>query len=167
MPLYVVDSNFFIEAHRATYPLDVAHSFWNKVKQLAYDGKIVSIDKVKNEIYDNHEDALKQWCIDNLPQNFFKDSSQLMTAYNQVINWAVSRSAHYLPKALAEFLDADEADAFVVAFALADSQNRKIVTQEKSQPNRINKIKIPEASNALGVQYCNTIEMFRQLGETF
>ena len=46
--IYVVDSNFFIEAHRATYPLDVAHSFWNKVKQLADDGKIVSIDKVKS-----------------------------------------------------------------------------------------------------------------------
>ncbi len=167
MPIYVVDSNFFIEAHRATYPLDVAHSFWNKVKQLADDDRIVSIDKVKNEIYDNHEDALKQWCVDNLPQKFFKDSRLVMAAYNQVVNWAVSQNTHYLPKALAEFLDADEADAFVVAFALADSANIKIVTQEKSQPNRINKIKIPEASDALGVQYCNTIEMFRQLGETF
>lgn len=73
MPIYVVDSNFFIEAHRATYPLDVAHSFWNKVKQLAATGKIVSVDKVK----------------------------------------------------------------------------------------------IPEACDALGVRYCNTIKMFRQLGETF
>lgn len=167
MSIYVVDSNFFIEAHRATYPLDVAHSFWNKVKQLAIDGKIVSIDKVKNEIYDNHEDALKQWCVDNLPQHFFQDSSLVMAEYNQVITWAVSRSSHYLPKALAEFLDADEADAFVVAFALADLADRKIVTQEKSQPNRINKIKIPEAADALSVTYCNTIEMFRELGETF
>ncbi len=56
-------SNFFIEAHRATYPLDVAHSFWNKVKQLADDGKIVSIDKVKSEIYDDHEDALKNGAL--------------------------------------------------------------------------------------------------------
>ncbi len=167
MPIYVVDSNFFIEAHRATYPLDVAHSFWNKVKQLADDGKIVSIDKVKSEMYDNHEDALKQWCVANLPRDFFKDSTQVMAAYNQVIQWAVSQSGHYLPKALAEFLDADEADAFVVAYALTDTAKRKIVTQEKSQPNRINKIKIPEAADALGVQYCNTIEMFRQLGETF
>jgi hypothetical protein len=60
MSVYVVDSNFFIQAHRVSYPLDVAFSFWNKVKQLANDGKIISIDKVKQEIYQN-EDALKQW----------------------------------------------------------------------------------------------------------
>ena len=47
MSVYVVDSNFFIQAHRAHYPLDVAVSFWAKVKQLAYEGKIISIDNVK------------------------------------------------------------------------------------------------------------------------
>ena len=73
MSVYVVDSNFFIQAHRANYPLDVATSFWNKVKQLAEEGKIISIDKVKKEIYD-HEDDLKQWCEDNLPEDFFKDT---------------------------------------------------------------------------------------------
>lgn len=50
MAVFVVDSNFFIQAHRATYPLDIATGFWNKVKQLALDRVIVSIDKVKNEL---------------------------------------------------------------------------------------------------------------------
>jgi hypothetical protein len=54
MSVYVVDTNFFIQAHRAYYPLDVASSFWEKVKQLADDGKIISIDKVKQEIYKNN-----------------------------------------------------------------------------------------------------------------
>lgn len=93
MNIYVVDSNFFIEAHRTTYPLDVAHSFWNKVKLLADDGKIISIDKVKKEIYD-HEDALKTWCVNNLPQDFFKDTTQVMATYGQVAAWAASRSGH-------------------------------------------------------------------------
>ncbi|MBS1658353.1 MAG: DUF4411 family protein [Bacteroidetes bacterium] len=166
MNIYVVDSNFFIEAHRTTYPLDVAHSFWNKVKLLADDGKIISIDKVKKEIYD-HEDALKTWCVNNLPQDFFKDTTQVMATYGQVAAWAASRSGHYLPNALAEFLNADEADAHIVAYALADNANRIVTTQEISEPSRRNKVKIPEACIALGVQYCNTIEMFRQLGETF
>lgn len=87
--------------------------------------------------------------------------------YTTVVNWANSRSGHYLPRALSEFLDADEADAFLVGFALADIPNRTIVTQEKSEPNRQNRIKIPEPCNALGIDYCNTIEMFRKLGETF
>ena len=36
-----------------------------------------------------------------------------------------------------------------------------------SNPNRKNKVKIPEPCEELGIKYCNTIEMFRKLGETF
>ncbi len=166
MPIYVVDSNFFVEAHRKTYPLDVAHSFWEKVKELAARQQIFSIDKVRNEIYD-HEDALRNWCIANLPQDFFKDTTTAVAEYERVASWASSKNGHYLPNALAEFLHADEADAFIVAYSLADPVNRILVTQETSEPNRKNKVKIPEACIANGVDYCNTIEMFRRLGETF
>lgn len=166
MLVYVVDSNFFIQAHRESYPLDVAFSFWNKVKQLADAGRIISIDKVKNEIYDKN-DTLETWCRANLPEDFFKDSSTVMATYGQVSAWAISKNTHYLPNALNEFLDADEADAFIVAYALADPINIVVVTQEKSEPYRKNKIKIPEACNDMNVQFVNTIDMFRQLGETF
>ncbi len=166
MSVYVVDSNFFIQAHRASYPLDVATSFWSKVIQLAGDGKIVSVDKVKNEIFKN-EDDLKQWCEINLPDNFFKDTSAIIPQYSQVATWAASKTGHYLPNALAEFLDADEADAWLIAYALVDSAQHIIVTHELSEPNRRNKVKIPDACIANGVQHCNTIEMLRQLGERF
>lgn len=91
----------------------------------------------------------------------------MIEQYREVTYWAISKKGHYLPNALNEFLDSDEADAFLVAFALFDSQNRIIVTHEVSQPSRKNKIKIPEACNALNIQYMNTIEMFRKLSETF
>ena len=132
----------------------------------ADEGRIISIDKVKNELYDKN-DALEAWCNDNLPENFFKDTNHVMTTYGQVSAWAISRNGHYLPNALNEFLDADEADAFLIAYALADSANRIIVTHELSNPNQRNKIKIPEPCNDLGVGFCNTIDMFRRLGETF
>ena len=48
MKIYVVDSNFFIEAHRATYPLDVATSFWDKVNQLAEQSQSISGTKQDN-----------------------------------------------------------------------------------------------------------------------
>lgn len=73
----------------------------------------------------------------------------------------------YLPNALAEFLDADEADAWLVAYGLFESANAVVVTHELSEPNRKNKIKIPDVCIAHGVQYCNTIEMLRQLGQRF
>ncbi len=166
MSVYVVDSNFFIQAHRASYPLDIATSFWSKVVQLAEEGKIISIDKVKNEIFKN-EDELKQWCEINLPDNFFRDTSTIIPQYSQIVAWAVSKNTHYLPNALAEFLDADEADAWLAAYALVDVQSITIVTHELSEPNRKNKVKIPDACLANGVQFCNTIEMLRQLGERF
>ncbi len=166
MSIFVVDSNFFIQAHRAHYPLDVAVSFWAKVRQLAHDGKIISIDKVKDELYDNN-DSLKEWCKANLPDNFFKDTDEVMGSYAQVIGWAVSKSVQYKAAALNEFLDANEADAFIVAYALHDKANRIIVTHEVAAPNAMKKIKIPDACVALNVSYVNTMEMFRQLGESF
>lgn len=166
MSVYVVDSNFFIQAHRSSYPLDVATSFWSKVAQLANDGKITSIDKVKNEIYSN-EDELKKWCEANLPDNFFKDSSGIIPQYYQVISWANSKRSHYLPNALAEFLDSDEADAWLVAHTLSNQDELVLVTHELSEPNRKNKVKIPDVCIANGVKFCNTIEMLRQLGERF
>ena len=164
MSVYVVDSNFFIQAHRIIYPLDVAISFWNKVALLAQNGQIVSIDKVKNELYQN-DDELKSWCENNLPENFFKDSTELIPEYSQVVTWAMSKNKHYLQKALEEFLDADEADAWLVAYGL--KYNCPITTYEKSQPEKKRKIKIPEPCNSLGVSYMDTIEMFRQLGIQF
>ena len=166
MSVYVVDSNFFIQAHRASYPLDVATSFWSKVIQLAEDCKIISIDKVRNEIFKN-EDDLKQWCEINLPDNFFYNTATIVSQYSQVAAWAASKSGHYLPNALAEFLDADEADAWLVAHALVNPLETILVTHELSEPNRKNKVKIPDVCIANGVQYCNTIEMLRQLGERF
>lgn len=166
MAVYVVDSNFFIEAHRANYPLDIAFSFWNKVKELAVAGTIISIDKVKAELYDKN-DELEEWCKANLPDDFFKPTNEVMNQYGQVSTWAISMKHHYLPKALNEFLDADEADAFIVAYSLADKVNRIIVTQEISQPARKNRIKIPEACHHFNVRYLKTMEMMRELQETF
>ncbi len=160
MSVYIVDTNFFIQAHRANYPLDVVVTFWEKVKQLANQGSIISIDKVKDEIYQN-DDELKEWCIENLPNNFFKDSSEAITEYSQIIQWAVSKSDHYKQRAIDEFLDADEADAWIISFALKTSSI--ITTHEKSDPQMKKKIKIPEPCNVFGVSFVDTIQMFRQL----
>lgn len=166
MAVYVVGSNFFIEAHRAPYPLDIATGFWNKVQQLANTGSIISIDKVKKELYDKN-DALEVWCRKTLPETFFQDTSEVVAEYGKVSVWAISMKHHYLERAVGEFLDADEADAFLIAYSLADAANRFIVTQEVANPQRRNKIKIPDCCTSLNVRYMTTIEMFRELDETF
>ena len=166
MSLYIVDSNFFIQAHRAYYPLDVMQSFWIKVKQLADEGKIKSIDKVKIEIYSkaSHEDELKGWCEDNLPDDFFLDTSSSINDYTEIVVWANSMSNYYKRSAIEEFLATDLADPWLVAHAKAN--NCIIVTYEKSEPNRKSRIKIPEVCNQFGVKYINTVELLRELNES-
>lgn len=164
MSIYAVDSNFFIQAHRVLYPLDVAVSFWDMVKSLAVSGRIVSIDKVRNEIYQNN-DALTIWCQNNLPSDFFKDSNNVLAEYGQIVSWTMSRNGHYMQGAIDEFLDADEADAWLIAHAM---KNQYIITTyERSDPNLKRKVKIPEPCNHLGVQYVDTMNMFRGLGVKF
>ena len=110
MSKFIVDSNFFIEAHRSTYPLDIFQSFWVKVKNLSNEGIIISIDKVKKEIYDraSHEDELKSWCEENLPKNFFKNTDIVIQNYVSIVDWV--KSHHYTSRAIQEFLQTDLAD---------------------------------------------------------
>ncbi len=164
MAVYIVDTNFFIQAHRDRYPLDVAIGFWEKVKELASNGTIVSLDKVKDEIFKN-EDALKEWCLANLPSNFFRDSAEALVKYVEIINWAVSKGDQYNNKAIEEFSSADEADAWLVAYGCINGLS--IVTYEIGSPNSKNKIKIPDACMPFSVRTLKPIDMFRELGERF
>ena len=164
MPKYLLDSNFFINAHRAWYPFDVVPSFWARVQELAQDGVIASIDKVQQEIIHGN-DKLKEWISTNLPKIFFADSSAFITEYARVAQWANSMAHHYKPGALSEFLQADEADAWLVAGALR--QGITVVTNEVSNLEMKVRIAIPEPCDYFKVPFCNTIEMFRKLKVTF
>ncbi len=167
MSKFIVDSNFFIQAHRAYYPLDVVQSFWMKIKSLADKEIIVSIDKVHKEIFENssHEDELRNWCESNLEASFFVNTDTVLQNYIAIISWVNSMSHHYTPSAIQEFLETDLADPWLVAFAVSNGWT--IVTYEKSEPNRKNRIKIPEVCNQFNVRYINTIEMLRELNESF
>lgn len=164
MEPFIVDSNFFIQAHRDTYPLDVASSFWDKISILAKDGKIISIDKVHKEICKN-TDALSSWFHANLEDDFFLDSGVVMTQYASVIQAAEHRIPAYNKRAKDEFYDSEEADAWLIAHALR--LGAAIVTHEIGAPLKIAKVKIPDICSLVGIKTVSTIEMFRLLGERF
>lgn len=164
MPPFLLDATFFITAHRTTYPLDVFSSFWGKIKVMAGAGQICSIDKVKNELFKN-EDALKTWCEQNLPEDFFKFSDTSFTEYAQIVNWAYSKLDNpYTQSALDIFMDAEEADAFLVAFAKKHSL--VIVTNEVSAPDSKRNVKLPDVCQAFGVCSILPVQLFREWGVT-
>jgi hypothetical protein len=164
MSSYIVDTNFFIQSYRGHYPLDVAITFWARVKELAANGTIISIDKVKDEIY-KKEDDLKNWCLANLPDSFFDSTATVLPDYGRIMTWAASMTSQYTPAAITEFMSIDEADPWLVACAI--TKNIPIVTYETSQPARKNKIKIPEVCTEFGPKFMTPIEMFKELGISF
>jgi hypothetical protein len=166
MPLYVLDTNVFIQAHRVSYPLDVAASFWNAVKNLADEGKIISIDNVKAEI-DRNEDELNEWIGTHLPEDFFKstEEEEILNNYGLMAPWAELKSDHYQRGAIDEFLEFDNADAWLIAYCKATGDT--LVTHEVSNPQQKRRIPIPQPCDAFDVNYCNMIEMFRSLGVRF
>lgn len=163
MPQYLLDTNFFIEAYRKSYPMDVFPSFWEKVKELAVSGKILSLDKVKDELF-KHDDELKTWCEANLPESFFQEAAGAIDEYSKVVRWAYSKlDKPYSQSALDVFLDADEADAWLVAYA--SKHNLPLVTNEVSAPDSKKSIKIPDACAPFGVRAIQPMDLFRGLGE--
>ena len=62
---YLIDSNCFIEPHRGVCPLDVAISFWNKMKELTCEKNVYILDRVKGELTEWDND-LKRWIVDNV-----------------------------------------------------------------------------------------------------
>lgn len=165
MAKYLLDSNIFIQAHRMYYPFDVVPSFWNKILELSNNGIIISIDKVKKELCEtNNPDQLSAWCENELDNSFFSDSTSCVDIYAQIAIWTHS-STHFLQSAKDEFLTTDLADPWLIAYA--KKHNLTIVTHEISQPQRKNRIKIPEPCIHFGVRYLSPIEMFREIGESF
>lgn len=160
MPLYVLDSNTFIQAHRINYPMDVFPGFWNTIKQLASENKIISIDKVREEIKAN-EDTLRKWMDENLDENFFHstESPEILSEYSKIIQWA--HSGMYNENAKKTFMDYARADAWLISFCRLNDY--VLVTQEVSAPDSRRSIKIPDACNANNVRWVNTLNMFRAL----
>ena len=86
---YLLDSNIFIESNRTFYALDIAPSFWNKLIELSNENRILSIDKVFDELKRGKDD-LFDWVVENLPKTFFKstlDSDELFAHYQSLIHW--------------------------------------------------------------------------------
>lgn len=165
MAVYLLDSNVFIQAHRMYYPFDVVPNFWKKLIELSNNGKILSIDKVKKEICDiGNPDLLSVWLENEISETFFVNTSSCVDVYAEIALWT-DANTHFNQSAKDDFLSTDLADPWLIAYA--KKNNCIIVTHEVSQPQRKNKIKIPEPCVYFGVRFVSPIEMFRELSETF
>jgi len=150
-----------MEAARRYYAFDLVSSFWGALIDQAMNDRVQSIDRVKAEI-DRGKDALAEWANSDFRQWFIStDQSDVIEAYGRIIVWTHNQT-QFTEAAKSEFSRAENADAWLVAFALAKSF--VVVTHEQYDPNvRIN-IPIPNVCQAFAVKYVDTFQMLRDLG---
>lgn len=155
--LYILDANIFIEAKNRYYGFDIAPGFWTALEGVAGRGIVITIDKVRDELY-TRTDILEQW-FRTLPDSCVAatETAAVVTAYQKVMSEATN-AEQYSETALAKF--ADDADGWLIAYALATGA--VIVTHEAYQPQAKNRVYIPNISRPLGIEDIDTFEYLRR-----
>jgi hypothetical protein len=149
---YLIDANVFIQAKNFHYRFQFCQAFWEWLIDANQAGIVFSIDKVRKELNNGKkDDPVKKWII-TLPDSFFIadiTDREVRKEYASIMQWIAS-DTHYLPQAKAEFADSAEADAFLIATALA--HNYIIVTNERGNPARKSKVMLPDAADKFSVK---------------
>jgi len=157
--VFVLDANVFIEAYRHYYAFDLAPGFWESLVRFAVDGRVESIDRVKDEL-EKGKDELAEWASGDLCDAFVStDDEDLAESYRAIMTWVVNQG-QFSDAAKVDF--AKGADGWLVAYAR--THGRVVVTHEALSLDIKKKVPIPNVCRAFHVSYVNTFTMMRQLG---
>lgn len=160
-PLFILDADVFMSAHRDYFAPEFCPAFWDCISRNFLAGRLISIDRVFAEI--ENPDDLVQWAQD-APSGLFVFSGEepVITAFGTVMDW-VQNSSQFKPEAKKEF--AEGADGWLVAYAKIHSA--VVVTQEVSAPEAKRKVPLPDVCRVFGVDYMKSWDMLRQLDVRF
>ncbi|HEX9744730.1 MAG TPA: DUF4411 family protein [bacterium] len=160
--IYLLDTSVLVEAYRRYYAFDIAPRFWEQLINNANNGRIISIDRVRDELVRGKDDLAK-WAKDEFTEAFAStNDDDVIKSFADIITWSQNQS-QYTDAAKAEF--ANGADGWLVAYAKV--KNVVVVTQEVHAPDSKTDIKIPTACHACKVKPIDTFEMMRKLGISF
>ena len=157
--LYLLDANVLIDANRDYYPIERVPQFWVWLLEMAKSGRVKVPHEVYDKVVDAQTDVLSEWLVANRDV-IILDESVPVELVQQVINYRYA----------ADLTDVEHGklneDPFLVAYALADVANRRIVTTEVSRPTKTRANRhIPDVCNDPNpkVLCVNTFRMIREL----
>ena len=155
---YIIDSNILISSSRRFYPFDIMPGFWRQFLE-KIDGKVVLIDKVKEEIFSGN-DQLSDWLRENQACFIQKNMSdiEVINAYSRIIQ-NVADNPCYSEAAKEEF--ARVTDSWICAHALAHKY--VVVTEETYDPNSKKRVKIPNICKGYEIEYIDMLRFFREI----
>lgn len=154
--IYLIDTNVLVDAARDYYPLDRVPQFWEWLEDMGRNGAL----KIPLEIYEevaSGDDVLAAW---------LKANRSTMVLYESIapeLLTKVIERGYALNLTDAE-IEKIGADPFLIAYALADPNNRCVVTMEASKSSRIRANRhIPDVCDDLGIRCINTFCLIREL----
>ena len=156
-PVYVLDSNAFIQPKRSGYyTKELCPGYWKALLAIHKKDGAFSLDKVFTEL-NGQGDEVEAWAK-AAPATFFVSSADtsIVKNFGDLMTWVNSHSL-YLPAAKSEF--AGIADGWLVAYAMANKC--QLVTFEKPNPDQKRKVPIPSLCDNFGVKYCTPFEMLK------
>ena len=160
--LYLLDANVSIDANRDYYPIERIPEFWHWLAAMGELGRV----KIPQEIYEeivlplpppNRTDVLGDW---------LRKHRNVLLLEEQV---RVDLVGDVTERGYAADLTEDEIekigrDPFLIAYALADIENRCLVTNERSRPGRARANRqLPDVGREFNVLCINTFDMIREL----
>ncbi len=151
--IYLLDANVFIQAKNLHYGFDFCPAFWSWLEGANADGRVHSIEKVRDEILAG-DDELTDWAKQRGDAFFLKPDQPIVPSLAVVSTWA--QGAGYEPAAVNTFLQVG--DYYLVAHAHA---HQLVVVTHEVAANSTKKIKIPNPCIALDVKCMTPYEMLR------
>ena len=154
--LYLLDANVLIDAIRDYYPIQRVPEFWDWLVYLGGQEQI----KVPWEVYAKVTDAnddLADWLKDNRDTLLLSEDVAL-----DLVNYVISEG--YADDLTDDEIEKLNEDPFLIAYALADIEQRCVVTTERSRPSRERANRhIPDVCDELGIYHRNTFQLIDEL----
>lgn len=152
--MYSFDTSSILNGRRDLLPPEVFPTLWSNVEQMIAGGSIRSVDVVLEELSRRDDDA----------HTWAKTQVALFVPLDLQIQQATSRILAVHSKLLGRGGGRNGADPFVIGLAIA--YGGCVVTEETAS-GRIEKPRIPDVCEALGVPWVNLIGFVSQQSWTF
>lgn len=156
--LYLLDANVLIDANRDYYPIERVPEFWDWLEYNGDNGNV----KLPLEIYDEIKDgtdSLAEWVkSEEIKKALLLDSEPDPNLVDRAV-----KTGYGTDLTDDEILKLGR-DPFLLAYALTDASNHRIVTTEVSKPSRTRANRhLPDSANSLDIQTRTTFQFLREL----
>jgi hypothetical protein len=162
--LYLLDASVLITANNLYYPIDRIPEFWSWLHHVCDQGSVKIplelFDEIKDGRKDGEKDLLFAWIQGAaIKAALVLDEEPDVTLVQKVI------SEGYGNDLTDDEIEQLGRDPFIVAYALAESDKRCVVTTEVSKPKKVRQNRhLPDVCDTMGVRCCDTFAFLRAAG---